>query len=80
MFEDLLYRANKFFYRIISVFLEKKGGSGGKSVRLSFTMALFLGGIFLCVLAGCFVDYGSGEDDYSGNFCLRNVYAGNCIA
>jgi hypothetical protein len=80
MFGDLFYRANELFYRIINVFLKKKSGSGGKSMRLSFPMALFLGGIFLCVLAGCFVDYGSGEDDYLGNFCLRNVYAGNCIA
>ena len=80
MFEDLLYRVNELFYRIINVFFKKKSGRWGKSVRLSFSMVLFLGGIFLCVLAGCFVDYGSGEDDYFGNFCLRNVYAGNCIA
>jgi hypothetical protein len=41
MFKDLLYRANELFYRIINVFLKKKSGSGGKSMRLSFPMAFF---------------------------------------
>jgi hypothetical protein len=57
----------------------KKGGRWGKSVRLSLFMAC-LRRHFPLGLACGFVDYGSGEDDYLGDFGRCDVYAGSCIA
>ena len=49
-------------------------------MRLLPSYGLLQVGVFICGLACGFVDYGSGEDDYLGDFGFCNVYAGSCIA